>query len=185
MSDYNLGLFTILIVEDNTYMRNLLRTIMTRLGAGHVLTAAHGGEAIDLLKLIRSDPTKAGVGNIDMIMSNWEMPPVDGLMLLRWVRRHKDSPDKFMPFVLVTGFADIDKVQEARDLGATEVLGKPYSVKSLITRLEVLIERPRQFVLTGEYFGPDRRRRRARTQPNERRIMNEKDVEIIYDDGHA
>ena len=55
MSDYNLGLVTILIVEDNTYIRNLLRPIMTRLGAGHVLTAAHGGEAIDLLKLIRSD----------------------------------------------------------------------------------------------------------------------------------
>jgi two-component system chemotaxis response regulator CheY len=185
MSGYNLGLFTVLIVEDNTYMRNLLRSIMMRLGAGNILTAAHGGEAIETLKLIRSDPRKAGVGSVDMVLSNWEMPPVDGLMLLRWVRRHKDSPDKFIPFVLITGHADIDKVQEARDLGATEVLGKPYSVQSLIGRLEMLIEKPRQFVLTGDHSGPDRRRRQSRSQPSDRRIMNERHVEVIYDDGHA
>ena len=153
MAQYNLDLFTVLIVDDNTYMRNLLRSIVQKLGAGKILTSAHGSEAIEFLKLIKSDPQKAGVGNVDMALSNWEMSPVDGMMLLRWLRRHKESPDKFMPFVLVTGHADIDKVQEARDLGATEVLGKPYSVQSLIARLEVLIERPRQFVLTGEYFG--------------------------------
>ena len=175
------------------------------MGAGKILTAAHGGEAIETLKLVESDPQKAGVGNVDMVLSNWEMSPVDGMMLLRWLRRHKESPDKFMPFmmllrwlrrhkespdkfmpfVLVTGHADIDKVQEARDLGATEVLGKPYSVQSLIRRLEMLIERPRQYVLTGEYFGPDRRRRRSRSQPRERRIMDEREVEVIYDDGHG
>ena len=166
-------------------MRNLLRSIVMKLGARNILVASHGGEAIDILKLVRSDPRKAGVGNVDMVLSNWEMPPVDGLMLLRWLRRHKDSPDKFMPFVLVTEHADIDKVQEARDLGATEVLGKPYSVQSLIGRLEMLIERPRQFVLTGDYFGPDRRRRRSRSQPSDRRIMDERQVEVIYDDGHG
>ncbi len=185
MSQYNLDLFTVLIVDDNTYMRNLLRSIVQKLGAGKILTAAHGGEAIETLKLVESDPQKAGVGNVDMVLSNWEMSPVDGMMLLRWLRRHKESPDKFMPFVLVTGHADIDKVQEARDLGATEVLGKPYSVQSLIRRLEMLIERPRQYVLTGEYFGPDRRRRRSRSQPRERRIMDEREVEVIYDDGHG
>ncbi len=184
MEDYNLSLFTVMVVDDNSYMRNLLRSVLLRLGTGNVVVANAGGQAIELLKLMQEDPRKAGFSGLDFVMSNWEMSPVGGLMLLRWLRRHKDSPDKFVPFVFVTGHADLVKVQEARDLGATEVLAKPYSIDKLARVLGQLIERPRQFVLTPMYFGPDRRRRRDEAKKGERRILTEKEAIVVYDDGN-
>ena len=83
---------------------------------------------------------------------------------------------------MVTGFADMAHVGEARDLGVSEMLGKPYSIQSLTQRLGELIERPRQYVLTPAYFGPDRRRRKSESRLADRRQVKPEEVEIIYDD---
>ena len=85
-------------------------------------------------------------------------------MLLRWVRRHKESPNRFIPFVMVTGYADREKVREARSMGAIEMLAKPFSVVNLGQRLLQVVNRPRKFVHTVKYFGPDRRHK-AREVP--------------------
>ena len=50
------------------------------------------------------------------------------------------------------------RVIEARDAGVTEFLAKPISPKSLYTRVHSIVTRPREFVRTKSYFGPDRRR---------------------------
>ncbi len=181
MANYNFDMFNVLVVEDNRYMRSMLRTLLYAVGVGNVLTTSDGGEAIELLRKIKEAPAAAGVSTIDIIFSNWQMEPVDGTMLLKWVRRSKESPDRFAPFIMVSGFADFQRVSVCRDLGVTEFLAKPYSVDSLLGRLTGLVERPRQFVLTENYFGPDRRRRPS-PQALERRVMKESEMEIIYDD---
>ena len=181
MVAYSFDRFNVLVVDDNGFMRMMLQTVLHALGVGNVITAGDGGEAIAFLKNVKEDPAAAGVSNIDMVFSNWEMSPVDGAMLLKWTRRHRDSPDRFMPFVMVSGYADRDKVQEARDLGTSEFLVKPFSVDSLCSRLMILIDRPRQFVLTPHYFGPDRRRREVEPESSERRLRGEGDAEIHYD----
>ena len=180
--DYDLGLFTALVADDNAYMRSLLKSLMHVIGVGTVIAVDDGSEAIEILKKVGQDPLKGGINSIDLVLANWQMSPVDGLLLLRWVRRHKESPDKFMPFVMVTGFADMAHVGEARDLGVSEILGKPYSIQSLTQRLGQLIERPRQYVLTPAYFGPDRRRRKSESRLADRRKVKPEEVEIIYDD---
>ena len=65
-------------------------------------------------------------------------------------------------------------------MGATEFVTKPFSVVTLAQRVQVVIERPRQFVHTGDYFGPDRRRR-AEPFTNERRVLTDKSpgVEVV------
>ncbi len=181
MANYNFSMFTVLVVEDNRYMRSMLRTLLYALGVGNVVTAGDGGEAIELLRKVKENPTEAGIGAVDMVFSNWQMEPVDGTMLLKWVRRSKESPDRFVPFIIVSGYADFQRVSVCRDLGVTEFLAKPYSVDNLLGRLTALVERPRQFVLIESYFGPDRRRRPSPT-PLERRVMKESEMEIIYDD---
>lgn len=183
ISDYNFERFSILVVEDNRYIQSLLTLSLKALGVGQIRAAPHGGEAIDILRLMASDPMKAGLMSVDLIMSNWQMSPVDGLMLLRWVRRHKESPDRFIPFIMVTGHADREKVQEARDLGVTEILAKPFSVQNVADRLLQTIDRPRQFVHTGNYFGPDRRRRKETFADEDRRKLTDKseEVEVVYD----
>ena len=181
MATYDLERFSFLVVEDGFYLRSLLIQSLKALGIGNVRAADHGGEAIDLLRLMKHDPMRAGIMNIDVIMSNWQMSPVDGLMLLRWVRRHKDSPDRFIPFIMVTGHAEPSKVAEARDLGMTEMIGKPFSATSITERVLQIIDRPRQFLHTSEYFGPDRRRRHdERYKGSERRVMPEEDIEIVH-----
>jgi CheY-like chemotaxis protein len=86
------------------------------------------------------------------------MSPVDGGTLLRWVRRHKDSPDPFLPFFMISGYSDEARVRAARDLGVTEFIAKPFRIHDIITHVEATVHDQRKFVKTPDYFGPDRRR---------------------------
>ncbi len=183
MATYNLERLNVLVVEDNAYIRRLIVAALAAFGIGQVKTTSHGGEAIDLLRLIVTDPVKAGIMSIDIIISNWQMSPVDGLMLLRWVRRHKESSDRFVPFIMCTGYADLAKIAEARELGVTEVLAKPFSVQTVVDRLLRVIDRPRQFVHTASYFGPDRRRQQLPFDGDEQRILTDDhdEVEVVHD----
>lgn len=181
MSNYSFERFSILVAEDNNYLRSLMAQSLKAIGVGNIRSADHGGDAIDILRMMAIDPSKAGLLSVDIILSNWQMSPVDGLMLLRWVRRHKESPNRFIPFIMVTGYADQDKVAEARDMGVTEILAKPFSVNTLAQRLLQVIDRPRQFVHTPSYFGPDRRRQNQGPASGEdRRYISEDDIEIVY-----
>jgi two-component system, chemotaxis family, chemotaxis protein CheY len=181
MTEYSFERFSMLVVEDNSYLSSLLMQGLRALGVGQIRTARHGGEAIELLQLVKAQPGKAGVMSIDLILSNWLMSPVDGMMLLRWVRRHKDSPNRFVPFIMVTGYADRERVRQARDMGVTEMLTKPFSVQSITQRIVQVIERPRQFVHAPSYFGPDRRRQDLGPPGGEeRRVTREDEIEVVY-----
>jgi len=179
--DYDLERLSVLLVEDSPFIRSLLINSLKILGVGTVITKDHGGEAIEFLQLVKENPMKAGVMSIDVILSDWVMSPVDGMMLLRWVRRHKDSPDRFMPFIMISGYSELERVNQAREMGVTEFMSKPFTIKAVADKLVQIIERPRQFVHTKDYFGPDRRRQILGYQGDDRRVMTDKSpgVEII------
>ncbi len=182
MADYDFDRLSVLLVEDSPFIRSLLINSLKILGIGTVIAKEHGGVALDFLKLVHDDPMKAGVQGIDIIMSNWEMSPVDGMMLLRWVRRHKDSPDRFVPFIMVSGYSDLKSVKSAREMGVTEFLTKPFTIANICEKVILTIEKKRQFVHTSSFFGPDRRRSKAGPPGgNERRILTDKSpsVEIV------
>ena len=184
MANYELDRLNVLLVEDNAYIRALFVAALKAFGVGQIKTGNHGGEAIDFLRQMKADPMKAGMMSIDIIISNWQMSPIDGLMLLRWVRRHKESPDRYVPFIMCTGYADRDKIGESRELGVTEVLAKPFSVQTVADRLSWVIERPRQFVHTSDYFGPDRRRQQLPYDGDDRRVLTDDhdEVEVVHGD---
>jgi response regulator receiver domain-containing protein len=87
------------------------------------------------------------------------MAPVDGPSLLRWVRQHPDSPNPFMPFVMISGSCDQEKVQRARDLGVNDFLAKPFSVEAITAHLNQILRGDHIFVDNDDYFGPCRRKR--------------------------
>jgi DNA-binding response OmpR family regulator len=76
------------------------------------------------------------------------------------VRNAADSPNPYLPIIMVTARTERARILEARDAGATEFLAKPIVPAGLISRIVEIVERPRPFVRTKTYFGPCRRRRK-------------------------
>ncbi len=181
MSNYDFDRVNVLLAEDSPFIRSLLVNSLKVLGVGNVYAVEHGGDAIHFLQRVKNEPMKIGVQQIDIILSNWDMRPIDGMMFLRWVRRHKDSPDRFVPFVMITGYTEPERVLQAREMGVNEMLAKPFTINNIGEKLISIIERPRQFVHTKDYFGPDRRRQRMQAPGAERRVLTDKSegVEII------
>src|SRR3546814_5570128 len=124
---------------DNRFMRDLLCATLAAFGIENIIAEDDGASTIRRLKLSRTNPKAAGLGTVDIILADYVMPVVDGMLLLRWLRTGSGVPDRFVPFVMVSGAADREVVAPARDAGATEFLGKPYSALTLAERL--LIDR--------------------------------------------
>jgi YesN/AraC family two-component response regulator len=82
-----------------------------------------------------------------------------GLDFTKQVRTSAQSPNPFVPIIMLSGHTHIDYVRQARDAGVNEFLAKPVSVTAILTRLISVIEHPRPYVRTKAYFGPCRRRR--------------------------
>ena len=170
---------TVLVVEDNSFMRLLTANTIRALGIGEVAVAEDGAAAIKRLKAGRTDPAAAELGIVDIVLSDYLMPVVDGKLLLRWIRTGSDTPDRFVPFVMVSGAADRDVVEQARDGGVTDFLAKPFSAQSMADRILSVINNPRQFVLTEGYFGPDRRRTDQPAE-HERRVIDPAQIQIVH-----
>ena len=152
-----------LVVDDNDHMRRLVRRILHQMGVETIHQARDGAEAITEMQ-----------GWIpDILLTNWMMAPMDGIELTRYIRRSPDSPNKYMPIIMLTGFAERSRVFQARDAGVTEFLVKPISAQGLFSRICAVVENPRNFVRVGEYFGPDRRRHKNEFRGRDRRGSKE------------
>lgn len=180
MANLNLERLNFLVVDDSDFALRLVSSVLYKLGVGNVINARGGVEAVEILKTISTDPMRLGVQSIDVVICDWVMPQIDGAMVLRWIRRHPDSPNRFMPFIMISGMADQEKVNEARALGVNEFLAKPFSIDSVTEKIRTLVNNPRLFVYNYEYFGPDRRRQNLPFEGDNRRIMKPEDTETIH-----
>ena len=142
-------LLKILIVDDNHHMRVLLGEILKAIGVKHIFEASDGAAALQMMKNHQ----------VDIIMTDLSMQPLGGIDFTRLIRRSKDSPNQMCPVIMITGHSTLQRVHEARDAGVNEFLAKPLTAKGVIERLSQVVENPRPFVRTVDYFGPDRRRR--------------------------
>ena len=180
MATYDFDRFNIFLVEDNTYIRRTMEDLLKTLGFGRVITAESGADAIQHLKTMSDGKKMVGSLALDIIISDLVMSPVNGLLLVRWVRSAKESTNRMIPFIMLSGAADHEYVRAARDLGATEFLAKPFSVESVYKKILEVVDFPRQFVTTQKYFGPDRRRKNYGPPEEERRITEDDSVVIVY-----
>lgn len=182
-----------LVVDDNAFMRKLLHTTLGALGIKKIILEPSGTSAIERLKLSRTDPVEAGMGEIDLILSDFMMPGVNGNLFLRWIRTGEGAPDRFVPFLMVSGVASKNVVGEARDAGVSGVLAKPFSAKSLAEYILIAANAKPHFVLASGYFGPCRRHTalavsedRRKTTPDQIQTLKpESDVRTLRDDVRA
>ncbi|HEX4533742.1 MAG TPA: response regulator [Rhizomicrobium sp.] len=140
-----------LVVEDNPQLRALLRSLLHALGIKQVYEAADGTSGFAELREKRPD----------FVLTDLSMEPMNGLDFTRMVRTAEGSPNPYVPIVMVTGHTERHRVEAARDSGVTEFLAKPITTQNLFLRITEIVDRPRPFVRSEAYFGPDRRRRRA------------------------
>lgn len=177
MDSYDFSRLGVFLIEDNQYVSQTLEDLLRYFQFGRIATAKNGEEAIDYMK------TLGGAGSIiapDIIISDLVMAPINGLLFLRWTRTAKESANRMVPFIMLSGAADVAYVNSARDLGCTEFLAKPFSAGSVYKHLVKVIEQPRQFITTTKYFGPDRRRLKKDPPSPDRRVKDEEDVTIVY-----
>jgi CheY-like chemotaxis protein len=164
----------ILVVDDHAFTRLLIREVLQSLGcrATNVLEAEDGSAALKLL----------GDHRVHLIICDWQMEPMDGLTFIRALRDPEKSIDPFVPIILCSAFTERELVERARDLGVTEVLTKPITVKSIDDKVHAVIDAPRPFVDSTLYFGPDRRRHGEGEAPTEDRRRKRRTVVKQVDD---
>lgn len=144
----SLSALQILLVDDNQHMRAITSAVLQSAGIAKVLEAADGGAA---LKMLRDH-------QVDLAIVDFNMFPIDGIEFTRLVRNSPDSVDPYLPIIMMTGHSEKNRVYEARDAGVTEFVVKPITAKTVLSRIQAVIFKPRPFVKTDNYFGPDRRR---------------------------
>jgi CheY-like chemotaxis protein len=145
-----LATLDLLVIDDNAQMRTIIGTVLTAAGVRRLHYAPDGRRGLETIK---QRP-------IDVVYIDFEMPVMNGLAFLSTVRA-MSSDHRFLPIIMLTGHSDLQRITAARDLGVNEFLGKPVTAKSILTRLDTVIMKPRPFVSAPRYFGPDRRRRDA------------------------
>lgn len=139
-----------LVVEDIPSMRELLRVMLDSLGVKRIFTAENGKKAVEIL--YKQNP--------NIVITDWDMEPIDGIQLTRLIRTDPLSPNRQAPVILATSYTDKEHLTIARDAGVTEYLTKPFSANDLSARLNSVINSPRPFIECPSYIGPCRRRKK-------------------------
>ena len=138
----------VLVVDDDSYMRKVVRTMLNALGVKIVYEAADGTAGLEAVrKLLPS-----------LVIVDWEMPMIDGAQFVRMVRSPGDFPVPDVPIIMLSGHGDRWRVVEAARIGAHEYLLKPVSTKALHDRIVAILGRPRPTVKMDGYYGPAPRR---------------------------
>ena len=119
----------ILIVDDFSTMRRIVKNLLRDLGFNNTQEADDGQTALPMLK----------TGNFDFLVTDWNMPGMDGLSLLKAVR--SDDNLKDMPVLMVTAEAKREQIVIAAQAGVNGYVVKPFTAVTLKEKIEKIFER--------------------------------------------
>ena len=114
----------ILVVDDHGATRTLISVLLQRLGYDDIAVARDGMEALEKLRARR----------YDLILSDWDMPEIDGLSL--WHKIKEDETLKDIPLIMVTAVNEVEKVRQAISEGVADYMVKPITLQALTTKIE-------------------------------------------------
>ncbi len=124
MPDYKMK---ILVVDDFATMRRILKNILKQIGFENIEEAEDGEQAY----------TKLKSGSFKFVVSDWNMPNLDGLGLLKKVRSDPDL--KNLPVLMVTAEAEKEKVVEAIKAGVSNYVVKPFTAEVLKEKMDKIL----------------------------------------------
>lgn len=142
---------SVLVVDPDPRIANIVKHVLLNLGFGTLHIVHSFTEGREIIK------TK----QVDFVITDYDGDQLaEGEQsFIEFIRTSPDSPNPYVPIIMVTGHTDFTEVQAARDMGITEFAAKPFTAKSLTDRIVRIIENPRSFIITKRYTGPDRRHR--------------------------
>jgi len=113
----------VLVVDDFATMRRIMKNILKQIGFTNILEADDGTTALEELKN----------NSIDLIISDWNMPKMTGLELLKTVRATEELKD--IPFLMVTAEAQKQNVIDAVQAGVSNYVVKPFTAEAISEKL--------------------------------------------------
>ena len=119
----------VLVVDDFSTMRRIVKNILKQLGFERIEEAEDGEQAY----------SKLSSDGFQFVVSDWNMPNMDGISLLKKVR--SDPALKNMPFLMVTAEAEKEKVIEAIKAGVNNYVVKPFTAEILKEKMEKIFEK--------------------------------------------
>ncbi|HEY1475783.1 MAG TPA: response regulator [Pseudolabrys sp.] len=153
----------VVVVDDEHFMRKVVRTMLLSIGISEVHEAADGQAGLELIRRVAPD----------VVILDWQMPGLDGPAFVRLVRSPATFPYPNLPIIMLTGHGERSRVVEAVKIGVNEFLLKPVSVKALQDRMVSVLTAPREVVKSGDYYGPvPRRLATAIHADNDQAIVN-------------
>jgi two-component system, chemotaxis family, chemotaxis protein CheY len=141
--------FTLLVIDDNAHMRTIISYVAKACGITRIAEADDGAQAFELMRTERFS-----CATVDL-----NMTPISGLEFVRMIRTSRDSPDPYLPIIVISAYSERSQVNAARDAGADEFLTKPVTAAALLQRMHAVVNRRRPFIVGPNFTGPDRRRR--------------------------
>lgn len=128
MPTYNMNM-KILCVDDFSTMRRIVKNILKQLGFENVEEAENGAEAYEKLK----------GGGFGFLVTDWNMPVMDGLGLLKKLRADPELKD--LPVLMVTAEAEKDKVVAAIQAGVNNYIVKPFTAETLKEKMDKIFDK--------------------------------------------
>jgi two-component system, chemotaxis family, chemotaxis protein CheY len=119
----------ILVVDDFSTMRRIIKNLLRELGFNNVAEADDGSSALPMLQ----------TGKYDFLVTDWNMPKMPGIELLRAVRAEEKLAS--LPVLMVTAEARRDQIVEAAQAGVNGYVVKPFSAETLKEKIEKIFER--------------------------------------------
>lgn len=118
----------ILVVDDSKMARSVIRKVLGELGYSFVSEAADGIEAMEKLRH----------STFDLVMTDWEMPRMDGIELVREIRR---SPDLDVPVLMVSGEGYVTRFVEVLRAGAQGYIRKPFKADKVQRKIDEVLKK--------------------------------------------
>ena len=119
----------ILIVDDFSTMRRIIKNLLRDLGYNNTAEADDGNTALPMLKK----------GGFDFLITDWNMPGMDGLELLKNVRAEEELKD--LPVLMVTAESKREQIIEAAQAGVNGYIVKPFTAATLKEKIDKIFER--------------------------------------------
>jgi two-component system, chemotaxis family, chemotaxis protein CheY len=139
---------SILVVDDNQYMRKIVRNLLVNIGVRKVYEASDGIAGLDAIRIVTPD----------VVIIDWELPLLNGAEFVRIVRSPGVFPFSDIPIIMLSSHGERWRVVEAVRIGVNEYLRKPVSAQALLDRLTAIVAKPRPVVQLGDYYGPEPRK---------------------------